>query len=155
MSPAKKTKPSSKISKDSSVHRMEEEQAKKDEKKRKAEERQREQEEADRKAAQEKADQEREEREKEAAKKKSVPKKPEPTRRMRVEKVGKDWKRPSGRVDNKEKELRDGDLQAGESFFCYFDLLIVIIEPCTTCAQRGRDCYHHVRVKKKRRGKES
>ena len=58
-----------------------------------------------------------------------------------MEKVGKDRKRPSGRADDKEKELRDGDLQAGESFFCYFDLLIVIIEPCTTCAQRGRDCY--------------
>ena len=65
--------------------------------------------------AQEKADQEREEREREAAKKKSAPKKPEPTRKVQMEKVGKDRKLPSHRGGgDKEKELRDGDLQAGE-----------------------------------------
>ena len=53
------------------------------------------------------------------AKKKSVPKKLEPTRKVRVDKAGRDWKRHllHWGSDDKEKELRDGDLQAGELFF--------------------------------------
>ena len=107
---------------------MEEEQAKalqtkKDEVKKKAEDkkRQKEQEEADWKVAREK-----EEREREAAKKKSAPKKSEPTRKVWVEKAGKDWKHPLGQRDDKERELRDGDLQAGECFSFKFSLLILI-----------------------------
>ena len=112
MSPVKKTKPSSKISEDSSVRRMEEEQAKalqvkKDEKKRKAEEkRQREKEEADQKAAQEKEDRERKEREREAARKKSALKKPEPT-----------WRVQPQTAEEKKRELRDGVLQTSEYYF--------------------------------------
>ena len=128
MSPAHKSKPASKISEDLSVRQMEEEQskalqAKKDEKKRKVEEKRRkEKEEEDRKVAQEK-----EEREREAAKKKSAPKKPEPTWRVRVEKAGRDRKCLSVQGgDDKERELRDGDLQAGEWFSLHFVLLILL-----------------------------
>ena len=103
---------------------MEEEQVKKDEKKRKAEEKRwKDKEEADQKEAQEK-----EEREREAAKKKLVLKKPELTQRVRVEKAGKDQKRLSCRGnDDKERELRDGDLQAGELFSLNSALLILFI----------------------------
>ena len=98
-------------------------QAKKDEKKRKAEEKRwKEKEEEDWKAAQEK-----EEREREAAKKKSAPKKLEPTWRVWVEKAGRDQKCLSVQGgDDKERELWDGDLQAGEWFSLHFVLLILL-----------------------------